>query len=191
MVTLVIGGAASGKSEYAEFLAEHTGLPLTYIATMQAPDDESRRKVQKHVDRRAGKGYETIECPHAGALAAFAGESPFGTILLDDFGNLVSNTLFPPKAEYTGEPERFSEAEVEAYVRNLAEPLKVLGQKASTLVLVTNDLFSDAGAFPPEPGTDNYMRVLAKLNIEIAAFADNVCEVIAGCPNYVKGGEQA
>ncbi|MBQ2568401.1 MAG: bifunctional adenosylcobinamide kinase/adenosylcobinamide-phosphate guanylyltransferase, partial [Clostridia bacterium] len=77
MTTLVIGGAASGKSEYAERLAEtaHAAgreTPLWYIATMAAPDDESRDRVRKHRDRRAGKGYETVECPDGDALAAFA-----------------------------------------------------------------------------------------------------------------------
>ena len=77
MTTLVTGGAASGKSEYAEHLAEtaHAAgreTPLWYIATMTAPDDESRDRVQKHRDRRAGKGYETVECPDGDALAAFA-----------------------------------------------------------------------------------------------------------------------
>ena len=78
MTTLVVGGAASGKSEYAEHLTEAAyalagrETPLWYIATMQAPDDESRARVTKHRDRRAGKGYETAECPDAAALAAFA-----------------------------------------------------------------------------------------------------------------------
>ena len=105
MTTLVTGGAASGKSEYAEHLAEtaHAAgreTPLLYIATMAAPDDESRDRVRKHRDRRAGKGYETVECPDGDALAAFAerlNADAEAVLLLDDFGNLVANELFAPK----------------------------------------------------------------------------------------------
>ena len=62
MLTLVIGGAASGKSEYAE--ARVLTLPgrRIYIATMEPFDDECRARIRKHRAMRAEKGFETVEC---------------------------------------------------------------------------------------------------------------------------------
>ena len=195
MTTLVTGGAASGKSEYAERLAETAQAagretPLWYIATMAAPDDESRDRVRKHRDRRAGKGYETVECPDGNALAAFAkclNADAEAVILLDDFGNLVANELFAPKrvGEALGP---MSDEQVTARVRPLAESLELLHRKTGTLVLVTNDVFGDGPS--DDSGVDNYLRCLAALDRMVAAFADNVCEVVAGLADYCKGGEQ-
>jgi adenosylcobinamide kinase/adenosylcobinamide-phosphate guanylyltransferase len=194
MTTLVLGGAASGKSEYAERLAEtaHAAgreTPLWYIATMAAPDDESRERVRKHRDRRAGKGYETVECPDGDALAAFAEQldADAGTVvLLDDFGNLAANELFAP--ERVGEAlEPMTEEQVTARVNPLVQSLEILHRKAGTLVLVTNDVFGDGPS--DDPGVDNYLRCLAALDRMVAAFSDNVCEVTAGLADYIKGGE--
>ena len=62
-IHLVLGGARSGKSAYAEKLAVETGLPVTYIATAQIYDDEFKARVQHHKDRRP-KHWEIIEEPH-------------------------------------------------------------------------------------------------------------------------------
>ena len=197
MTTLVAGGAASGKSEYAERLVEAAYAvadrrsPLWYIATMAAPDDESRERIRKHRDRRAGKGYETVECPDGDALAAFAArltsgaEEDLPVILLDDFGNLVANELFAPdRVEAALHP--MNDEQVARFVQPLVETLKTIHRLAGTLVLVSNDVFGDGPS--DDPGVDNYMRGLAALDRSVAAFADNVCEVAAGLPDYYKGG---
>ena len=63
MLTLVLGGAASGKSAYAESLVLKTGLPRYYLATMQVWDAECAARVEKHRKMRAQKQFETLECP--------------------------------------------------------------------------------------------------------------------------------
>lgn len=63
MLTLVLGGAASGKSGYAESLVLKTALPRYYIATMQVWDAECAARVEKHRRMRAAKQFETVECP--------------------------------------------------------------------------------------------------------------------------------
>lgn len=202
MTTLVLGGAASGKSEYAEHLAETAfaataDATLFYIATMAAPDDESRERVRKHRDRRVGKGYETVECPAGDSLAAFAEQlSPksgtsHGTgpvILLDDFGNLVANELFGGDAVEEA-LHSMTDQQVTARVQPLIEAIDTLHRKAGTLVLVSNDVFGDGAS--DDSGVDNYMRCLAQLNRGVAAFAENVCEVTAGLPDYYKGGDNS
>ena len=63
MLTLVLGGAASGKSEYAESLVLKTALPRYYLATMQVWDAECAARVAKHRKMRARKQFATVECP--------------------------------------------------------------------------------------------------------------------------------
>ena len=62
MLTLVLGGAASGKSEYAESLVLKTTGPRYYLATMQVWDAECAARVEKHRRMRAAKQFETVEC---------------------------------------------------------------------------------------------------------------------------------
>ena len=62
-LTLVSGGAASGKSELAEGIATGFGGVLVYLATMEVWDEEDRRRVDRHRTLRAGKGFVTVERP--------------------------------------------------------------------------------------------------------------------------------
>ena len=64
MLILVSGGSGSGKSEFAEGLVVSSGLSeRMYLATMQVWDEESVRRVERHRQMRAGKGFATLECP--------------------------------------------------------------------------------------------------------------------------------
>ena len=93
MLTLVVGGAASGKSAYAERLVLQTALPRYYLATMQVWDAECAARVEKHRRMRAEKQFETLECPlHLGTVHLPAR----GTALLEDLGNLTANELYDP-----------------------------------------------------------------------------------------------
>lgn len=93
MLTLVLGGAASGKSGYAESLVLKTALPRYYIATMQVWDAECAARVEKHRKMRAAKQFETVECPlHLENIHLPAR----GTVLLEDLGNLTANELYDP-----------------------------------------------------------------------------------------------
>lgn len=93
MLTLILGGAASGKSGYAESLVLKTALPRYYIATMQVWDAECAARVEKHRRMRAAKQFETVECPlHLENIRLPAR----GTALLEDLGNLTANELYDP-----------------------------------------------------------------------------------------------
>ena len=93
MLTLVLGGAASGKSEYAESLVLKTTGPRYYLATMQVWDAECAARVEKHRKMRAAKQFETVECPlHLDDVRLPAR----GTALLEDLGNLAANELYDP-----------------------------------------------------------------------------------------------
>ena len=85
MFTLVIGGAASGKSEYAESLLLGAPGPRYYLATMEPMEDaECRARIEKHRRQRAGKGFVTIE---RGVDLAGLALPARGDVLLEDLGN--------------------------------------------------------------------------------------------------------
>lgn len=173
MMTLVIGGSASGKSEYAESLilcAPET--PRVYLATMQVFDDECRRRIRRHREMRAAKRFETVECPtHLENAAVPAGSA----VLLECMSNLCANELFSPEGR--------GDASEEAILRGV-ERLK---QRSGTLVVVSNEVFSGGAEY--EGDTLRYLHLLAALNRRMAAMADRVCEVVCGVPCDHKGGE--
>ena len=171
MLTLVVGGAASGKSEYAERLVLQTALPRYYLATMQVWDAECAARVEKHRRMRAEKQFETLECPlHLGTLRLPAR----GTALLEDLGNLTANELYDPAGA--------GEAAASAILDGLGR----LAAQCEHLVVVSNEVFSGGADYAGD--TDRYLKALAQVNNALAARADAVVRVVCGIPVYYKGG---
>ena len=118
MLTLVIGVAASGKSEYAESLVLRSTLPRYYLATMQVWDAECAARVEKHRRMRAAKQFETVECPlHLDAVYAQC-----ETLIV------VSNEVFSGGADYAGDTDR--------YLLALAQVNNALAARADAVVRV-------------------------------------------------------
>ena len=88
MLTLVIGGSASGKSEYAEQRVLSLDGARIYIATMQPYGKEAEERILKHRQMRKNKGFETIEC-YTGLQDLNI--PPGSNVLLEDLGNLMAN----------------------------------------------------------------------------------------------------
>ena len=172
MLTLVVGGAASGKSEYAESLVLKAALPRVYLATMQVWDAECAARVEKHRRMRAQKQFETVECPLALASVDLPAR---GTALLEDLGNLTANELYSP--------EGAGEHTVEAVLHGIEN----VASQCENLVIVSNEVFSGGADYAGD--TDRYLLALARINNAVAARADNVCRVVCGIPVYYKGGE--
>ena len=171
MLTLVVGGAASGKSAYAERLVLQTALPRYYLATMQVWDAECAARVEKHRRMRAEKQFETLECPlHLGTVRLPAR----GTALLEDLGNLTANELYDP----AGAGETAASA--------ILDGLDRLAAQCEHLVVVSNEVFSGGANYAGD--TDRYLKALAQVNNALAACADAVVRVVCGIPVYHKGG---
>ena len=171
MLTLVVGGAASGKSAYAERLVLQTALPRYYLATMQVWDAECAARVEKHRRMRAEKQFETLECPlHLGTVHL----SARGTALLEDLGNLTANELYDPAGA--------GEAAASAILDGLGK----LAAQCEHLVVVSNEVFSGGANYAGD--TDRYLKALAQVNNALAARADAVVRVVCGIPVYHKGG---
>lgn len=174
MMTLVVGGAASGKSEYAERLVVHAGeAPRVYIATMQPFDEESLRRIEKHRRMRAEKNFETLECYTNLASAQVPAGS---TVLLECVSNLCANEIYSPD----GSGENAAEA-----IRRGVEHLR---SRCGELIVVSNEVFSGGSAY--EGDTLRYLQMLGQVNRELSAMADDVCEVVCGIPCWQKGGER-
>ena len=95
MLTLVTGGAASGKSEYAENISmSRKKGSLIYIATMMPYDDECHKKIARHREMRIEKRFHTIECPYGVDSIKSKDITKDSTILLECISNLLANEMY-------------------------------------------------------------------------------------------------
>ena len=163
MFITVTGGSGSGKSAFAEeqILKFPPGNRI-YIATMMCFDEESRKRVARHRQMRKDK---TLECYTDLEHAA----SPYGsTVLLECMSNLTANEIFSPDGA--------KDQAYEAVCRGLLH----LKEQAGHVCVVTNEIFSDGISYDME--TQNYQRVLGKLNAFLAEISDACYEVVYGIP---------
>ncbi len=171
MLTLVVGGSASGKSAIAERLAVQSGLPRFYVATMRVWDAESEKRVARHRAMRREKRFETLECPlHLEKLDMPAR----GTALLEDMGNLAANELYDADG---------AKADAVSAILRGADRLHA---QCAHLIIVSNEVFRGGADYAGD--TDAYLLALAQINNALAARAENVCRVVCGIPKWVKGG---
>ncbi|WP_050698260.1 bifunctional adenosylcobinamide kinase/adenosylcobinamide-phosphate guanylyltransferase [Anaeromassilibacillus senegalensis] len=171
MLTLVLGGAASGKSEYAEALVmKLSGTPRIYLATMQANDAESRARVERHIALREGKGFLTVECPLALEHVAVPSGS---VVLLECMSNLLANECFSPDGAGKLACER------------ILRGMDRLCQLADNAVVVSNLVFSDGMIY--DASTMAYIARLARVNAALAQKADRLVEVVCSIPILHKG----
>ena len=87
------GGAKNGKSSLAQEIVCAQSGPRYYLATMIPHDDEDRLRIQRHLDNRAGMGFQTVECG-TDILSSLSRMEPDGAVLLDSVTALLSNEMF-------------------------------------------------------------------------------------------------
>ncbi|MEL6888805.1 MAG: bifunctional adenosylcobinamide kinase/adenosylcobinamide-phosphate guanylyltransferase [Pseudomonadota bacterium] len=166
-LTVVLGGAASGKSAVSESLIVNSGLTRVYLATSQVWDQEMQQKVDRHLSQR-GTGWQTIETPVAvwDVLAARkAGEA----VLLDCATMWLSNVMLGPHDLPAAQ----------------ARLLEALGACKAPVVVVTNEV--GQGIVPDNALSREFREAQGRLNIALAAQADCVLHVLAGLVQVRKG----
>lgn len=170
MLTIVTGGSGSGKSAFAEDKVLTFGeAQRVYIATMHPFDEESHKRIERHRKMRAGKGFETVEC-YTGLKDV---KLPSGcVVLLECMSNLVANEMFEEQGAH------------EETVKDIMSGIDELVRQAAHVVIVTNEIFSDAVVFDKEMAS--YLEYLGKINQAVALRADEVVEVVYGIPVYQK-----
>lgn len=164
-LSLVIGGARSGKSRLAEALVRAAGLPLTYIATAEAWDAEMADRIARHRDDR-GPGWVTLEAPRdlAGALAGAR-----GAVLVDCATLWLTNVMLAG-GDLAGETGAL---------------LAALAAHPGPVVVVSNEV--GWGIVPDNALARAFRDAQGRLNQQLAAAADLAVGVMAGLPMVLKG----
>jgi adenosylcobinamide kinase / adenosylcobinamide-phosphate guanylyltransferase len=169
-LTLVLGGARSGKSRYAESLITALPPPWVYVATALARDAEMAERIALHRARREG-AWQTVEVPHdlAGALPALASGAP---ILVDCLTLWLSNRMLAEDA---------MGADMDAEIDRLE---LALDRRTGPAVLVSNEVGS--GIVPDNELARRFRDLQGRLNQRLAVRADRVVLMVAGLPLVVK-----
>jgi adenosylcobinamide kinase/adenosylcobinamide-phosphate guanylyltransferase len=165
--TLVLGGARSGKSVFAEQLVRDSGFARIYLATATAEDDEMRSRITHHRDRR-GDGWVTVEEPLA-LVDALTREATHGRAVLVDCLTLWLSNLM------------FAERDPEIEARRLTRFLEVAKYP---IVLVSNEV--GLGLVPETPLGRKFRDAQGRLNQIVAATVPNVVFIAAGLPLWLK-----
>jgi adenosylcobinamide kinase / adenosylcobinamide-phosphate guanylyltransferase len=166
-LTLVVGGARSGKSAYAERLVTASGRPRRYIATAEAWDDEMRDRIAQH-RRERGTEWTTVEAPLDLATALAIAEAD-ETVLIDCATLWLTNHLLADH-DLRAESETFMAA---------------LGRCSAPVIVVSNE--TGWGIVPDNALARRFRDEQGRLNQRLAQQADLVVTVIAGLPLVLKG----
>lgn len=180
--TLVVGGARSGKSAFAERLAIASGKQVVYLATATASDGEMAARIAHHRSHRPA-AWTTIEEPLALGAALRRWSTHDRLVLVDCLTLWLSNLMFSPGDSYpeVGHltlPPRFDQQQA-----LLADALRHCG---GDVVLVSNEI--GMGLTPMGALSRRFMDEQGRLNQAMAALCERAVFMAAGLPLYLKGG---
>lgn len=179
-LTLILGGARSGKSTYAEKLAAEQGQQVLYVATAQAWDEEMALRIANHRAQRPAT-WSTLEASRAvGAAIATALLHYKPDVILLDCLTLLANNVIIALSEPVNEWEASAALQVEVDGLRAA-----YAQSDATWIIVSNEV--GLGIVPPYPLGRVYRDALGRANQQLAALADEVLFMVAGLPLVVKG----
>lgn len=167
-LTLVLGGARSGKSRYAQAQALALSPRPLYVATSRVWDADHAERIARH-RRDRGPEWRTIECElELGALELT------GEVAVIDCVTLWLSNFFSQLG-----------ADVDGCLERARAQIDQLALKPATLLVVSNELGQGVHA-PTEVGR-KFTDLQGLVNQHIAARAENVAWMVAGIPCYVKG----
>ncbi len=179
MLTLILGGARSGKSRHAEQLAARHTHAL-YVATAEAWDEEMAERIANHKAQRPAH-WRTLEAAHSVGAAITAHNQAADVVLLDCLTLLANNVII---ALPDGAGEAAATAALMAEVDGL---LAAYAASSAEWIIVSNEV--GLGIVPAYPLGRIYRDALGRANQRLAAAADCVIFMVAGLPMQVKGGE--
>jgi adenosylcobinamide kinase/adenosylcobinamide-phosphate guanylyltransferase len=176
-LTLLLGGARSGKSATAERMAQEHGGSVLYVATAQAFDDEMRERIAMHRAERPPH-WQTLEAPLNLSYALFTIGNQHEVVLVDCMTLLASNALLTLPEEATqNEASKVVMSEVEGL-------LDIVNTWQAHFIVVSNEV--GMGIVPPYRLGRLYRDALGRANQRLASVADEVMLLVAGLPWKLK-----
>lgn len=173
---LILGGARSGKSTYAQRLAGERGQAVVYLATARSLDDEMQKRIRIHRSDRPLE-WITLEVERQVGPAVLNRCPQAEVVLLDCLTMLVTNLLMDVSADEDHPDEEAAEAALEDELRSL---LEALHRGRSNWIIVSNEV--GLGLVPPYPLGRLYRDLLGRANQRLACVADEVFWMVAGIP---------
>ena len=172
-LTLILGGARSGKSDFAQALArQRGGDAVLFVATAEARDEEMRARIEAHRARRPA-AWQTVEAPREIARALENGRGAARAVVVDCLTLLVSNVLLAN--------EGGAEAEL---IREVDALIAWQRAHSAEMIVVSNEV--GLGIVPEHPLGRVYRDLLGLINQRVARQADEVYWMVAGLPVDVK-----
>lgn len=170
-IFLILGGARSGKSQFAEDICLESGKRVGYIATSEVRDEEMARRVDLHRTRRPD-AWKTWECPDGDTAVLQAAQKESDILLFDCLTLYLTYWIFHPEAPI--EP-----SQREAFVlEKLAQMLKAFEQWNETLLIVSNDV--GGGIVPAEAISREFRDLAGKANQMVAKMSEETYLVSCG-----------
>ncbi|MBO4266336.1 MAG: bifunctional adenosylcobinamide kinase/adenosylcobinamide-phosphate guanylyltransferase [Lachnospiraceae bacterium] len=170
----IIGRPNSGKSAKAEEMALKTGLKPYYLATMKVMDESGQKRVQKHREMRAGKGFATLEIPYRIEEAIDLMDDPKNSVLLlECAANLVGNAMHEER--WYEILMRGEEQAADRFVRYVTDMILQLNNKVGTLIVVSSEYELDEA---DDAETALYKRLLHEVNESIRSLSLTTMEVM-------------
>lgn len=176
MIELVLGGARSGKSRYAEGQACATNGPVIYLATAEAGDDEMRARIERHKTDRSAS-WQTVEEPVrlGEAIGRYAGKGR--CLLIDCLTLWLSNVLFGKSGEL----------QLALFRREKDALLEALVRRPGRILMVSNEV--GQGIVSVDASVRRFVDEAGRLHQEIASISDRVVMITAGLPLVLKSTE--
>lgn len=174
---LVYGTASSGKSNIAENIsvniAKEQERPLVYLATMESATESAKQRIRKHRKSREGKGFYTIEEPDR--LRAHVLSVAGKVVLLECVSNYCANVYFKKYNDAVA-----SDDEIDEMTDEIVSQILMISDSSYETVIVTNDIFRDGIIY--DEWTESYMKLLARVNENLAKNTETFYEIINGIP---------
>ena len=182
MISLVTGGARSGKSDFAEKLVKEkvAGGPVLYIATATNTDGEMDDRIRRHRERRPANWRTEERWQDLGSIE-LQGEK---AVLLDCVGFLLDNTLFSAISDWDDPKQEEADASEQKVKDELSALAALCNGAGADLVLVTNEVGD--GLVPATKISRLYRDALGRVNCHAAALADRVYLSVCGIQLQIK-----
>jgi adenosylcobinamide kinase/adenosylcobinamide-phosphate guanylyltransferase len=175
---LVTGGCRSGKSAYAQQLAEALPPPRLYIATCPVTDEEMQRRIDEHRRARRDRGWDTIE-EETDLTGVLSRAGSYRVRLVDCVTLWINNLMYHGQ----GQGLKITEAQVSLHCSRVLEAARAC---PGTVIFVTNEV--GLGVVPANAQARLYRDLLGRANQVLAEHADTVTLMVCGIPWHMKKG---